>query len=377
MRIVEPARTSPGMEPGGMSVRVAGLDAVLLRMPTTTTWAAHGVTQLEVVHVTVADGEGETGTGFTFSISGGAAAMAALVGELIRDAVVGTELERWDRRWHELWDRTHRLGRGVALPALSAVDIAVWDLRARRAELPLYRLLGAYRDEVPAYGSLGGMHAMGVGELVDLAMSYVAKGFDAIKLFCGVRRPEEDVERVAAVREAVGSGVRIMVDCNERLDQPTALWFGRRLADLGVYWLEEPLPSDDVAGHVRLADRLGVAIAVGEHLLGRFEFAEYLRRGAAAVVQPDTPLMGGVSECLRVAVLADAHGAQLCPHFLPELHIHLVAAARAGGYVEHFPLLDPLLEETLQVSGGVMRPPDRPGHGLLWSSAALERYRVR
>jgi L-alanine-DL-glutamate epimerase-like enolase superfamily enzyme len=360
-----------------MTVRIAGLDAVLLRVPMSPTWAAHGVTHLEVVHVTVTDGEGGTGTGFTFSISGGAEAMYTLVDGLLREAAVGTELERWDRRWHDLWDRTHRLGRGVALPALSAVDIAVWDLRARRAGPPLYRLLGAYRDEVPVYASLGGMHAMDAREVVDTAVSYLERGFDAVKLFCGARRPEEDVERVAAVRDAVGPGARVMVDCNERLDQPTALWFGRRLAELGVYWLEEPLASDDVAGHARLANRLGVPIAVGEHLQGRFEFAEYLRHGAAAVVQPDTPLMGGISECLRVAVLADAHGARLCPHFLPELHVHVVAAVRAGGYVEHFPLLDPLLEETLQVAGGVVRPPDRPGHGLLWSRPALERFRVR
>lgn len=359
-----------------MSPRITGLDAVPLRVPLGETWAAHGVTALEVVHVTVADGDGGTGTGFTFSMSGGAGAMRALVDGVVREAVVGTELERWDRCWHDLWDRAHRLGRGVVLPALSAVDIAMWDLRARRAALPLYRLLGAYRDEVPMYGSLGGMHAMDLGELVDTARSYLARGFDAIKLFCGVRRPEEDVERVAAVRDAVGPGVRMMVDCNERLDQATALWFGRRLADLGVYWLEEPLQSDDATGHARLAARVGVPIAVGEHLLGRFEFLEYLRQGAAAVVQPDAPLTGGVSECLRVAVLADAHGARLCPHFLPELHVHLVAAARAGGYVEHFPLLDPLLEDTLQVAGGVVRPPDRPGHGLLWSPRALERYRA-
>ena len=109
----------------------------------------------------------------------------------------------------------------------------------------------------------------------------------------------------------------IMVDTNERLDQPDALWFGRQLAAQDVYWLEEPLASDDIAGHARLAQRLAVPIAVGEHLIGRFEFAEYLRQGAAAVVQPDLPLTGGISEGLRVATLAEAHGAALCPHFFP------------------------------------------------------------
>lgn len=357
--------------------QVAKLDSTLLRVPLDARWAAHGIRELEVVHVTLTDGDGATGTGFTFSLNGGAAAMRTLVDGLLRDAVVGTELDRWDRRWHDLWARTHRLGRGVAVPALSAVDIAVWDLNARRAGLPLYRLMGAHRDEVPAYGSLGGMPAMTTDELVRTATSYVARGFRAVKLFCGAHPLEHEVERVAAVREAVGPRVRVMVDCNERLDQPTALWFGRQLAQLGVYWLEEPLASDDVAGHVRLAQRLEVPIAAGEHLQGRFEFLEYLRQGAAAVLQPDTPLMGGISEVLRVATLAEAHGAVLCPHFLPELHVHVVAGTKAGGYVEHFPLLDPLLDETLQVSPeGALRPPDRPGHGLAWSAEALERYRA-
>jgi L-alanine-DL-glutamate epimerase-like enolase superfamily enzyme/DNA-binding HxlR family transcriptional regulator len=370
---------APGQRRGlrRIGTRITGLDATLLRVPTGLRWAGFGVTELEIVHVTLTDGEGATGTGFTFSINGGAAAMQTLVNGLIGQATIGSDLEGWDRRWHGLWARTHRLGRGVAVPALSAVDIAIWDLRARRAGLPLYRLLGAYRDQVPAYRSLDRMPGMPLQELVEAAATHVAEGFDAIKLFCGPRPLEEELDRVAAVREAVGSGVRIMVDTNERLDQPDALWFGRQLAAHDVSWLEEPLVSDDVAGHARLAERLAIPIAAGEHLIGRFEFAEYLRQGAAAVVQPDLPLAGGISEGLRVATLAEAHGAVLCPHSLPELHVHLVAAAKAGKYVECFPLLDELLQEPLQVSGGVTRPPDRPGHGILWSAEALQRYRVR
>jgi L-alanine-DL-glutamate epimerase-like enolase superfamily enzyme len=332
------------------------------------------MTELELVHVTIRDSDGATGTGFTFSISGGAAAMQALVAGVIGDATITSPLERWDRLWYDLWARTHRLGRGVAVPALSAVDIAVWDLRARRAGLPLYRLLGAQRDEVPVYRSLGGMPAMSTQQVVETATSYVAEGFGAIKLFCGAHRLEKEITRIAAVREAVGADVRIMVDCNERLDQLDALWFGRHLAEHDVYWLEEPLVSDDISGHVRLADRLNVPIAAGEHLIGRFEFVEYLRHGAAAVVQPDTPLMGGISECMRVATLAEAHGATLCPHFLPELHVHVVAATKAGKYVEYFPLVDDVLEESLPVSGGMARPPDRPGHGMAWAAEALQRY---
>jgi L-alanine-DL-glutamate epimerase-like enolase superfamily enzyme len=187
------------------------------------------VTELEVVHVTVTDGKGATGTGFTFSIDGGAAAMRTLVEGLIGQATIGSDLEGWDRRWHGLWARTHRLGRGVAVPALSAVDIAVWDLRARRAGLPLYRLLGAYRDQVPAYRSLDRMPGMSLQELVEAATTHVAEGFAAIKLVCGPRPLEEEVDRVAAVREASAPGCASW-------STPTSGWTSRTRCGSAASW---------------------------------------------------------------------------------------------------------------------------------------------
>ncbi|WIX82198.1 enolase C-terminal domain-like protein [Amycolatopsis carbonis] len=123
----------------------------------------------------------------------------------------------------------------------------------------------------------------------------------------------------------MGDDVRIMIDANERLDLPTALWTGARLADLGVYWLEEPLSSDDVTGHAPLAAAVVMPVAVGEHPHGRFEFAAYLHACAASVLQPGGPLTGGVTEWLRISAIAEAFGATLSPHFLPELHVHPAA----------------------------------------------------
>jgi L-alanine-DL-glutamate epimerase-like enolase superfamily enzyme len=327
-----------------------------------------GATQVDLLH---------EGTGFTYSLTGGAEGVHALLGTTVREEVLGRPLDHWPRCWQSVWDRTHRLGRGVALPALSAVDIAVWDLRARAAQLPLYRFLGAHRDSVPIYGSGRSTHSMSVDELVEGTRSYLAEGYDAVKLRVGVRRPEEDVERVGAVREAVGEGVRIMVDCNERLDLPTAQWMARRLTDLHVFWMEEPLPAGDIAGHATLARNSGVPIAVGEHLHGRFEFGAYLRAGAASVLQPDVPLTGGVTEWARISAAAEVHGAVLSPHFLPELHVHLATAVPNCSSVEHFPLIDDVLLETVQVQDGMATPPDRPGHGIRWDDAALDRHRFR
>lgn len=150
-----------------------------------------------------------------------------------------------------------------------------------------------------------------------------------------------------------------------------------RLADLGVYWLEEPLSSDDVTGHATLAAALRMPVAVGEHLHGRFEFAAYLHARAASVLQPDVPLTGGVTEWLRISAIAEAFGATLNPHFLPELHVHLAAAVPNCPYVEHFPLIEDVLQEALTVHNGLVSPPDRPGHGMLWDLSALDDLRVR
>ncbi|MGP4029940.1 mandelate racemase/muconate lactonizing enzyme family protein [Actinomadura sp. 3N407] len=335
-----------------------------------------GATSLQVLHVTVHDVGGEAGTGFTYALTGGIEGAHAIVDGLFGPRINGTDPLQWDSLWHELSAATHRLGGGVAVAALSALDIAVWDLRARAAGLPLHRFLGAQRESVPIYGSGRATHQMSDEELVAGALSYVEEGYRAVKLRAGALGVARDVARVAAVREAVGPGVQIMVDCNERLDLAQAQRLGQRLNDLDVVWLEEPLPSHDVASHALLAARCPVPIAAGEHLQGRFAVKQYLDRGAASVLMPDASLTGGISEWNRIAVLAEASGAAVSPHFLPELHVHLAAAARAATWVEHFPLLDDLLLETLTPSGGAVAPPGRPGHGMRWAPDALDRYSV-
>jgi L-alanine-DL-glutamate epimerase-like enolase superfamily enzyme len=353
---------------------IATIETRLLRVPLGAARGGSGATQVDVVLVEVTDSDGASGTGFTFALTGGAEAALAMIESTYRDEVLGSALLDWERTWERLWARTHRVGRGVALPALSAIDIAVWDLRAKAAGLPLYRLLGARRDAIPAYGSGRATNLMSTEELIEGTLAYVREGYRAVKLRAGGRSLEEEVARLAAVREAVGDEVRLMVDCNERLDYAGALWLGRRLAELGFYWLEEPLRSDDVAGHGRLAAKLDLAIAAGEHLQGRFEFAGYLQRGAASILQPDAPLTGGITELMRIATTAEALGAAISPHFLPELHIHVCLAAGSCTYIEHFPLLDDLFEESLVAVDGEMRAPERPGHGILWDAEALERF---
>ena len=357
------------------SARVARATLRLVDFPLGAARGGSGATQLQLAIVTLTDVDGATGTGFTYALGPGMAAAAALLEEIHLPAVVGLPIDEWDRTWYRMRDATHRLGMGIPLLATSAVDIAMWDLRAVRAALPLHRLLGAHRDEVPVYGSGRATHAMSTDELVEGACSYVEEGVRAVKLRAGVRPPADDLARVAAVREAVGDEIGIMVDANERLDLATAQWMAPRLADLGVVWFEEPVPSRYPSAYRVLASCSTPPLAVGEHVLGLTGFTEFT--ASASVWMPDAPLTGGVSEFRRIDALAEAHGASISPHFLPELHVHLVAAGRAATWLEHFPLLDDLLAETLAIKDGRAAPPHRPGHGLLWDDERVVAYTVR
>ncbi|GAA5149721.1 mandelate racemase/muconate lactonizing enzyme family protein [Pseudonocardia eucalypti] len=347
----------------------------VVEMPLGAARGGSGATQLQLVVVTLTDADGASGTGFSYALGPGMVAAAALLEELHLPAVRGLDLADWDRARYRLRDGTHRLGVGIPLLATSAVDIAVWDLRAVRAGLPLFRLLGAQRDDVPVYGSGRATHAMSTAELVSGALSYRDEGYPAVKLRVGVHPPAKDIERVAAVRTALGDEVGIMVDANERLDLATALWLAPRLVELGVTWFEEPIPSRYVAAHRALAAGPTPPLAVGEHLLGLAEFAPFA--GVAPIWMPDAPLAGGISEFRRIDALAEAHGASITPHFLPELHVHLGASARTATWLEHFPLLDDLLAETLTVTAGRAMPPERPGHGIRWDIDLLAAHTVR
>jgi L-alanine-DL-glutamate epimerase-like enolase superfamily enzyme len=353
------------------------MEVVPFTLPLGAARGGSGATEVELALVRLRDGEGAEGTGFTYSLSGGLGGAVRLLEAELPELVIGSDLAFWPRTWQRVWQRGGRLGRGSVVPALSALDIAVWDLRARVAGEPLFRYIGAHHESVEVYGSGRATNAMPVQDLVAGAQAYVEEGYRAVKLRVGARPAAEDFARVRAVREAMGDSLIIMVDCNERLDFPTALWMGSRLHDLGVHWLEEPMVASDVGGHAQLAHQVPVALAVGEHLQGRSEFAGYIDRRAASVLMPDAPLVGGVSEWLRIAALAEAANLTVSPHFLPELHIHLAAAAANCPWVEHFPLIDEVLGGTLTATDGRMRPPEEPGHGMHWDQERIDALRWR
>ncbi|MGH2450880.1 MAG: mandelate racemase/muconate lactonizing enzyme family protein [Candidatus Limnocylindria bacterium] len=357
-------------------MKVRSIETWILRFPQNPEHRDYEGAEMELVGATVQTESGATGMGYTWTVNyGGAESIKALVDHVLAPRVIGREATEHPAIWQDLWWVTHRLGRGISMMALAAIDIALWDVVAKDQGVPLSKALGQAKEKVPTYSSGRASPILTKDELVEMSVDAVGRGFRAVKLRVGLD-PASDLERIAAVREAVGPEVRIMCDANERLDLATAQWLGRRMIEHDVFWFEEPIPNEFVDGHRRLAEMLPMAIAVGEHLFSLWDFERYVDARAATVLEPDVCMLGGVTEWMRVADLALAHGLPVSPHFVPELHIHLAAAIQNSIYVESFPMMDDLLVHPLEVEDGQMLVPDRPGHGVELHDWVWEKYRV-
>ena len=347
----------------------------LLRLPSLRTSADKDGAQFEIVGVTL-ESDGETGSGFCWvGDTGVGSSVRALLDDVLLPRLAGRSALDAAAIWQETYLATHRAGDGVNRFAMSAIDIALWDLRARTRGISLAREIGQLRETVPAYGSGKAGVKLDIDQLVELSTGYAAQGFHGVKVRVGLE-PARDGERIRAVRAAVGDDVKIMCDANERLDLPTALELGRTFVDAGVHWFEEPLRSTDIDGHAQLAATLPLAIAGGEHHHSASGFVPYAQRRAFSVFQPNIGLVGGVTEMIRIARLAELHGIAYAPQAIHELHVHLAAATPAATYLEYFPFLEPFLERSVEVRNGDLVVPDGPGHGVAFTEETFDRYRV-
>ena len=307
---------------------------------------------------------GHEGIGFSYSKRAGGPAQFAHAREIAPD-LIGCDPSDIGRIWTRLVWAGASVGRsGAAIQALAAIDVALWDLKAKRAGLPLAKLLGAHRDSVRCYNTSGGFLHETIDQVTDNATRTLDEGIGGIKIKVGLPDPAEDLRRVAAVREHLGDGVPLMVDANQQWDRPTAMRVGRALDGFGLVWIEEPLDAYDVEGHARLARSLDTAVATGEMLTSVAEHHALIKAGAADVLQPDAPRIGGITQFLRLATLAEVEHLTLAPHFAMEIHLHLAAAYPHEPWVEHFDWLHPLFDERLEIRDGRMLVPDRPGLGV-------------
>ncbi len=360
-------------------VAIERVEAAAWRIPTDRPEAdgtyAWDSTTLVAVHVS---GGGERGFGYTY----GSAAVVPLVREQLAPRVIGRDALAVEGTWNALVAEVRNVGRpGVASTAISAVDAALWDLKARLLRLPLVALLGEVRAAVPVYGS-GGFTSYGIAELCEQLVGWARAGISRVKMKVG-QHPEADVARVAAVREALGDGPELMVDANGAYRRAGAIGKAHAFALHGVTWFEEPVSSDDLEGLrlVREHAPPGMQIAAGEYGYDPIYFRRMLEAGAVDVLQADATRCLGITGFLSAARLCQAFGVPLSAHTAPSLHLHLGCAATPLVHLEYFHdhvrIEQMLFDGFVAAKQGVLRPDrTRPGIGVELKAADARRYAI-
>lgn len=360
------------------------------------------------VVVEVEADNGLVGIGEAGSAGGPLVSTQVVVEQELKPLLVGEDPLLIERLWQKMFLRTRQHGRrGIVMHAISGIDIALWDLAGKVAKLPVYRLLGAYRDKVEAYAS-GGFYqeGKGVSAIAEEAGNYRAQGYRAMKMKIG-RNPstqtnmremlanhemclvslDEDLARVEAVRQALGRDAKLMVDINCAWSPALAIQMGQAMAPYQLYWIEEPVATDDIRGSAEVARALGTAIAGYETEVGLYGFRELITQGAVDVIQPDIGWAGGFTECRRIAAFAQAYNLMVAPHAFSSAltlvaSMHLLASIPNGLMLEFDQnpnaLRQDLLKEPIATDGqGFVTLPERPGLGVELEPATVEKYRLR
>ena len=320
--------------------------------------------------------DGAVGTGYTYTIGTGGHAVVELIARNLAPQLIGRDPDRIEEIWKALFFHTHATAVGALTSlALAAIDTALWDMRCLRSGRPLHVEAGGAQKSVPLYTTEGGWLHLETAALVDDALKAKATGFGGSKIKIG-RHPKDDVSRLEALRAAVGDGFEIMVDGNQGATVDAAIRRARLYEPFDLAWYEEPLPAEDLGGHIRLSASTSLPIAVGESIYSLSHFREYLQRDACSVVQVDVARIGGITPWLKTAHLAESFNVSVCPHFLMELHVSLTAAVPNGRWVEYIPQLDDLTSAKMKIVGGRAVPPDEPGLGIDWDWDAIDKRRV-
>ena len=325
------------------------------------------MTEIVMLFAEVHTAGGHQGLGFSYAKRAGGPGQFAHAKE-IAPALIGEDASDIGRLWNKLCWAGASVGRsGLSTQAIGAFDVALWDLKAKRAGLSLAKLLGSYRESVACYNTSGGFLHTPLEQLLVNAAASRERGIGGIKLKVGQPDRKLDIQRVEAVRKHLGDETPLMVDANQQWDRPTAQRMCRIFEEFNLVWIEEPLDAYDHLGHAALAAQFDTPIATGEMLTSALEHGDLIRHHAADYLMPDAPRVGGITPFLKIAAQAEQAGLMLAPHFAMELHVHLAAAYPSEPWVEHFDWLEPLFNERLEIKGGRMLVPTRPGLGLTLS----------
>jgi L-alanine-DL-glutamate epimerase-like enolase superfamily enzyme len=318
-------------------------------------------------------------------LSAGGGALRELVEKNLKEILIGQEALNIEKLWDDMFWRVRGIGRkGLAFCAISAIDIALWDLKAKYYETPLYKLLGPYTDSVPIYGS-GGWTDFDLDGLLAEQMSYVERGMKAVKMKVGKdfgQSEKEDVERLAAVRQAVGDDIEVFIDANNGYYAKQAIRMAREFEPYRVGWFEEPVLADDIEGLAAIVRAIDIPVATGEHEYTKFGFKDLIARGGADIVQPDVGRVGGITEWMKVAHLAHSFNLPVAPHAYQLIHLPMACATPNLRIVEYLGVV----EEADRVwykefpepdKNGMWSPdPTKHGLGLELDPVAVKKYAV-
>jgi L-alanine-DL-glutamate epimerase-like enolase superfamily enzyme len=347
-------------------------------LPTVLTDSMHGeMRAFELNTVRIRDSDGAEGVGYTFTVGRNGAAIDTILARELPDIMDGEEADEIERLWHKAWWALHYGGRGgPTVLALSAFDMALWDLKAKRAHLPLWKALGGFDAKVPCYA--GGIDLdLPLDKLLRQTDDNLGKGFRAIKMKVGRANLFEDVERVKAMREHLGAGFPLMADANMKWSVDGAIRAARALQPFDLTWLEEPTIPDDPAGHARIVREGGLPIAAGENLRTLWEFKLYVAGGGVTYPEPDVTNCGGVTPFMKIAHLAEAFNLPVTSHGAHDVTVHLLAACPNRSYLEaHGFGLERYIAEPLKVQDGFALAPDRPGHGIAFDWKGLDTIKA-
>jgi L-alanine-DL-glutamate epimerase-like enolase superfamily enzyme len=358
---------------------ITSVEVFLIDLPVETvrTDSVQSFLKQETIFVRITTADGNVGVGYSYTIGTGGTAIIALLQDYLVPKLAGMDSRYVERVWNEIYYSTRATATGaITSLAVAAIDTAIWDLKCKRANQSLNVSAGGYRDRVPLYDTEGGWLHLSTEELVAGALESMAKGWLGVKLKVGKPDVHEDVERLKAVRDAVGPKMHIMVDANQSMTVAEAKRRARAFEPFDLFWFEEPLPADDVIGHAALARSTSIPIAVGETMYSVGQFQQYLQSQAAGIVQVDVARIGGITPWLKVAHLAESFNVKVCPHFLMEIHVNLAGAIPNGLYVEHIPQLRMITKTEIAIETGFALASNEPGLGIDWDFDAIDRMRV-
>ena len=359
---------------------IAAVETGLYRieLPVPLSDSTHGImTHFELVTVRLRDSDGAEGVGYTYTTGAGGVAVHALIDQGLRPVLEGADPDQIEALWQKMWWKLHYGGRGGSVSlAVSACDIALYDLKARRLGTPLWRLLGGFDPAVPCYA--GGIDLeFTLDALLKQTDDNLAKGFRAIKMKVGRARLSEDRDRVFAMRKHLGDDFPLMADANMKWTVDESIRAARTFRDANLTWLEEPTIPDDVAGHARIVREGGVPIATGENLHTLHEFTQMIAAGGVTFPEPDVTNCGGITVFMKVAHLAEAFNLPLTSHGAHDLTVHLLAATPNRSYLEvHGFGLDRYILRPMPIREGKAYASDGPGHGVAFDWDALAKTRV-